>query len=808
MLTAAALLADVWLPWGTADDKFTQCRLIKQDLSGQNGFPFDDPTKEPPRLTRIYEELQRDGETQVGNIDITITEAGLVTAQNDLIQFSTGTSVYGRVGYDTIVAGTTTVILKTEERSDDGTLITIKRGYISAGQIAQTDEIKENGSLLLTTIKSVYTEPATPGGYTVIRKDVEDVNGLKVYTYTFAKGSGLLSRQFNKSRGGTEALDSASPTPTVGAVVETVKYLSASTLTTNPITSALGGVCFSVGYEDQDGYRIWTASYAVGLGVVELENDYRFGGKVVTYHRIGLGSAPSTPAATIGGTVTLVSSNTSNTDGYVIYDYRWAEGLGEISRETEYRNSVDQGTIGLTIVTIKYVSAVSVGSNPISSPGGSFVLVKDTHEDQDGFRMWTAVYGMGQGTIGNEKSIREGGKLVIYNLTALGAAPSAPSPTIGGTLVLIKTDARRDRFHEATIIYEYSWAEGFGEIERSTEYIESSDSGATGITRVTIRALTTLGASDPTTTPGSGFVEVTVSNNAVDGYLVWNAVWAKGTGIVTKEVSTKNSGNLIIYRQSELNASGSYSPTAPSATIGGTVTLVSQEKRNANGYFIYNSVWAEGFGTVDSVTRGREDGSIAYTITTVTATATTPAAPAGLTAGVTAFLVELSNNTSDGYYVNRAIYIKPPANFTVPVQIEFRKPGLVTAGNPPSIVPPVTLDLMGTNTVTFATTKTSATPYKISSFAQLSENFTRSDTGLADSQVKELPGYLGSSSFTGSNITYRGIPVSAVASSVSGSNPTSQPTGTQTTHVRCTEYLTDINGTRLWKNEVVTADVT
>ena len=52
----AKLLAAVWLDWGTQDDEFTDCRLIKQDVSGQDGVGKE-PTPLPPILTRVYEEI-------------------------------------------------------------------------------------------------------------------------------------------------------------------------------------------------------------------------------------------------------------------------------------------------------------------------------------------------------------------------------------------------------------------------------------------------------------------------------------------------------------------------------------------------------------------------------------------------------------------------------------------------------------------------------------------------------------------------------------------------------------------------------
>ena len=65
--TPAQILADVWLPWGTADKSYANCLLIKQDVGGQLDQPFETPTKNPPQLTRVYEQISPTGETMVGN---------------------------------------------------------------------------------------------------------------------------------------------------------------------------------------------------------------------------------------------------------------------------------------------------------------------------------------------------------------------------------------------------------------------------------------------------------------------------------------------------------------------------------------------------------------------------------------------------------------------------------------------------------------------------------------------------------------------------------------------------------------------
>lgn len=423
---------------------------------------------------RVYEQIDPSLETQVGNIDIRITDDNLVEADTHYLQFSTGTAVYKRPGLDILqlVAGTATfVVFKDESRTDDGTLRRIERHWTSGGQISQTDEIKENGSLLIRTLVYLNQVPPTPSGFTVIAKKVDHVNGLPLYSYTFAKGNGEIARKYQGIQAGTASFNITAPiTPIAGAIVETVTYLTASSVTAVPTTSNLSqGVRFAVSTEDQDGYRIWTVYYGMGAGIVEFDSEFKNGGKLVLYHRVGFGAPPSAPASTIGGSVVLTSSKTANADGYNVYDYHWAEGQGQISLSTEWRLSPDQGTTGVTVYTIKFLTASTVAVDPTTGPVGT-EKISSSYEDTDGYRVWTSIYASGKGTIATTYELSYGNALAIYKSTSINAPPPDPSSTLGGIVALVKNDTRNGtRFEDGTIIYDYEWAEGNGEVDR--EYV-------------------------------------------------------------------------------------------------------------------------------------------------------------------------------------------------------------------------------------------------------------------------------------------------------------------------------------------------
>lgn len=207
--TADALRAEVFLPWGTPCDKFPTALLVKQNLlgqhpagQGQRGDPTVSPERHPAILEQVYEEMSPSQETPVGNADVSIAQDGLITVKQDWIQLSTGTAIYGNVGVDVALPPWSQCVLKDQVDTDDGTLRTIKRTYISFGTISESEEIKNEGALLIKSITSVGTVPATPAGYTLIETKEENPNGLSVFTYRFAYGHGVIDIREQQRDGG------------------------------------------------------------------------------------------------------------------------------------------------------------------------------------------------------------------------------------------------------------------------------------------------------------------------------------------------------------------------------------------------------------------------------------------------------------------------------------------------------------------------------------------------------------------------------------------------------------------------------
>lgn len=586
----AKLIALVWLAWGTADEDFPGCRLIHQDVQAQ-GKEFPDDSTKPPYLVRVYEEISATLETLVGNPDVTVTQYNLKEVTIHWIQFSSNSATYQTPGTTAAPAPFTTYILRDQEDTDDGTLRTIKRTYCELGQLAQYEDLKFGGKVLIRTIKTLgTTAPATPTGFTLVSTSIEYVNGLKVYSYGYASASGTPG-----GTGGQIGLDTRyeeSPdTGTTGVTITKIRWVTALTVASNPTTAPAGAVLIDVDYEDDDGYRLWTVTYAKGVGIVKSDVDTREGGKLIVYSVKALNAVPSAPSPTIGGTVVLITANSRNgsdsedgsvvyeytfaegfgtvdtsidskyndrliiykvtslgvapgapaptiggtvvrtatdvreADGYQIFTYTFAEGLGEISRSTAYGQSIDEGTIGSTTVTIKNVVAPGAGQSPATLSG--FVLVAKNLAEEDGYSEWTTTWAKGAGLVVDDKIIQVAGALVVYHRMALGGAPGTPSATIGGTVTLFDTSVRNADGYQ---IYDYRWAEGNGQNSIETR---GEPDGA-----LLYSVITSTAAATTPTYPGSGTAYlISLDQSPQQGYFRNVAIYKKPPATQTRRIT-------------------------------------------------------------------------------------------------------------------------------------------------------------------------------------------------------------------------------------------------------------------------------
>ena len=118
-----------------------------------------------------------------------------------------------------------------------------------------------------------------------------------------------------------------------------------------------------------------------------------------------------------------------------------------------------------------------------------------------------------------------------------------------------------------------------------------------------VRTIRTVGQAPATP---SGYTLISPNTQKVDGYTVYNYTFVKGVGSATivDQKNISNNGKLVIYKRVGIATA----PSAPSATISGTVTLIEDNSRQEDGYVIYDRAWAEGKGVIRKDTQAREGG--------------------------------------------------------------------------------------------------------------------------------------------------------------------------------------------------------
>lgn len=377
----AKLLADVWLAWGTQDESFEDCRLVKQDVSGQEGVGKE-PVPLPPILTRVFEQIDESAETLVGESVTVVNQYSYKEVTFEWIQFSAASPTYQTPGTTAAPAPFANCILRDQSAEDDGTVRLIKRTYVEGGKLSDVTEIKFGGKLYVRTLK--YLNPSvvpTLSGYTLVATNVDFFNGLDVTGYVFVSGA--------PAAGAGGVIDTniqyreSSDQGTTGVTVTTITYISDPSITSNPITTPAGSVLISIDQKIEAGFTTWVGVYAKGTGEVSR-------------------------------------------------DVTWSQGATEGAE-----------TIGLTTTKITHLTASSVTTNPTSAPAGS-TLITLNHREADGYRVWDVVYAKGLGLVLDEVNIQIKDALVIYHRVALNAAPTTPSATIGGTVTLFETSVRKE----------------------------------------------------------------------------------------------------------------------------------------------------------------------------------------------------------------------------------------------------------------------------------------------------------------------------------------------------------------------------
>ncbi len=311
--TPIEILAKCWLPLGTVDEEYTDCYLIDQKVEGQVGDSRK-PTADPAVLLRIFEELDGLNETQIGDAAVEMDQYGDQIVTFEYWQLNVGTAIYQVPGVTTAPAPFATCVLRKETRTNNGTLRKITREYTTGGILSDNEELRFGGKLLMRELKYLNEIPPTPTGYTLVTHSTEFVSGLPVYTYGFTKaGSDGLGGGIGQKISYGQSLDEG---VTAGTTTTTMRYVTAQTVSVNPFTPPAGTVLIDIGYEDESGYRLWTAVYVKATGTVTVDTDFRNDGSIA-YTVTTLSMADATPSYPGSGTGYNVSLRHVKRDGYI-----------------------------------------------------------------------------------------------------------------------------------------------------------------------------------------------------------------------------------------------------------------------------------------------------------------------------------------------------------------------------------------------------------------------------------------------------------------------------------------------------------
>ena len=172
------------------------------------------------------------------------------------------------------------------------------------------------------------------------------------------------------------------------------------------------GVLVTTDSKQQDGYVVYTKAYAQGSGEISRRTDVILDGRV-TYTTVrALGAAVAAPGQ--------FETSVEDGDGYEIHTSRGVTiNSSDLPDAIEYREGG-----ALTITTKRKINAAPTGS-------GSLVEISD--EPREGFTLYTRRYVVGLGTTSTETRYEEGA-LVIVTQTSL-IALTDPAPALPASLL-------------------------------------------------------------------------------------------------------------------------------------------------------------------------------------------------------------------------------------------------------------------------------------------------------------------------------------------------------------------------------------
>jgi hypothetical protein len=297
----------------------------------------------------------------------------------------------------------------------EGLQTTLYEFFTGSGVISTSISYSYNDKLTRTTIVSIDETPDTPVGSVLIDSKAEARDEFILYTYTFVEGEGVVSTNSSSKYNGA---------------LTVVTVTSINEVPVIPV----GSTTIEAQVREEDGYLLYTTTYASGAGVVGVSTDTKYDGKLILTTTTSLNQPPT-------GITNLIRSESSQSDYGTIYTYTTAVGTGEIGRSTDSKYNDT-----LTLTTITSLN---------QTPSGTGALIRSDVSDTDYGTIYTYTYASGAGIIGTSTDNKYNNTLTLTTVTTLNQTPT-------GTGALVRSDVSDTDYGT---IYTYTFASGAGKLE-------------------------------------------------------------------------------------------------------------------------------------------------------------------------------------------------------------------------------------------------------------------------------------------------------------------------------------------------------
>lgn len=421
-----------------------------------------------------------------------------------------------------------------------------------AGRIQTVEKAGSNNTIRETVTFLMADDEAPPQGC-VTEQDVEDLDGYVLYkkTYTRSDGSPQLTTATR-----TDQYGIFYPTVTVTGRVPQFPNSAAITAKRESRLNCLDGQDAITEYE-------WT--FAVLPDDPEVSRDVKSSDNLITTTITSINQLPQGAGCVVGKS----DRKLYDVDGQVfatVYVRTFAEGVGNVDVSVNSSG-------GLTRTRKKSLGAPPQGNGCVVSKK------EETTQDIDGANCDTLYdYTFLEGAGELERSVSSSG-----GITKTRVKQFANAPALNGCLVAKNEEVIKDiDGNNCETIYDYTFAEGSGEVERSVSF-------SNGITKTRVKS---IGAK-----PNENGCVVAKNEEEIKGidgacYTIYDYTFASGSGELEREVSSNKGITKTRIRSINVVPQGN----------GCVVSKGKQEVKDVAGavcYTIYDYTFLEGAGELE-----------------------------------------------------------------------------------------------------------------------------------------------------------------------------------------------------------------